>query len=284
MLKNDKIIGYIDFDNGPKLYVKDSGIGQTILEQFINNFLQTTAAAGTIAKENPAAMQNFAANMKNIDYLHEVSPTSANPDSTLNYFYALIAMTCLYGGMLGLREVSAIQANQSAQGARLNLAPVHKLKVFIYSLFTATVVQIAACLLLVAYLAFVLGVDFGGKVPFILLACVAGCFTGVSYGAAIGAVTKKNEGLKIAILITVTMTLSFLSGLMYDDMKYIVQTNAPVLGYLNPANAITDALYSLYYYNTYTRFFTNIAILFGFTAVFDLIVYFVLRRQRYESI
>ncbi len=95
---------------------------------------------------------------------------------------------------------------------------------------------------------------------------------------------KKGEGIKIAVLVTVTMALSFMSGLMFGNIKYIVQTACPAAAYLNPASVITDTFYSLYYYDTYTRFFTNIALLLGFTIVFYLIVYFNLRRQRYESI
>lgn len=284
LLKDGKIIGYINFDNGPKIYVKDTGINQTILNQFLNNYLQTVSAAKTIVKENPAAIRNFTENSKSEDYLKSVSPSKSNPDETLNYYYALIAMACLYGGMFGLKEVEAVQANQTPQGARVNLAPVHKMKVFACSLCAATLVQFTAVLVLIAFLAFVLKIDFGGKVAFLLLACVASCFTGVSFGAAISALVKNRTGLKLAILITGTIILSFLSGLMFEGMKYIVQTNAPIIAYLNPANAITDAFYSLYYYDTYTRFFTNIALLFGFTAVFYLITYFVMRRQRYESI
>lgn len=284
LLKDGKIVGFINFDNGPNLYVKDTGIYQTILSQFLNNYIQSDSAVKTIAKENPAALRNFAENSKNGDYLNPVSPSKSNPDETLNYYYALIAMTCLYGGMFGLKEVEAVQANQTAQGARVNLAPVHKMKIFAYSLCAATAVQFSTVLILIAFLAFVLKIDFGGKIAFILLASVAGCFTGVSFGAVISALVKNRNGMKFAVLITGTMTLSFLSGLMFEGMKYIVQTNAPILAYLNPANAITDAFYSLYYYDTYSRFFTNIALLFGFTAVFYLIVYFVIRRQRYESI
>jgi ABC-2 type transport system permease protein len=283
LLKNDKIIGYVDFDNGPKMVVKESGFGQTILNEFLNQYLQTSAAVTTIAKTNPAALSTLDISGGG-NYLKEVSPNKTKPDTTLNYFYALIGMACLYGGMFGMKEVSAIQANQTAQGARVNLAPVHKMKIFVYSLCAATAVQLIAVLVLILYLALVLGVNFGGKLPFILLACLASCLTGVSMGAMIASLTKKGEGIKMAVLITSTMTLSFLSGLMSSDVKYLVQTGAPVIAYLNPANAITDAFYSLYYYDTYTRFFTNIALLLGFTAVFYLIVYFKLRRQRYESI
>ena len=88
----------------------------------------------------------------------------------------------------------------------------------------------------------------------------------------------------MGILIGSTMTMCFLSGMMYADMKYIVATKIPILAYLNPANLITDSFYALYYYNTHTQFFTDILLLCGFTVIFSTITYFVLRRQKYASL
>jgi ABC-2 type transport system permease protein len=95
---------------------------------------------------------------------------------------------------------------------------------------------------------------------------------------------KKNEGLKIAILIAVSNIGSFLAGMMYVNMKYIIAKNLPLLSYLNPATLITDGFYSLYYYNTHQRFFVNISILAVLSIIFSLITYFIIRRQRYASL
>ena len=77
----------------------------------------------------------------------------------------------------------------------------------------------------------------------------------ISYGKNndilfIGVSNKKNEGMKMSILISVTMLLSFLSGMMVLKMKYIIAENVPILAKINPVNMVTDGLYSLYYYNT----------------------------------
>ncbi|MFA6941817.1 MAG: ABC transporter permease, partial [Clostridiaceae bacterium] len=84
--------------------------------------------------------------------------------------------------------------------------------------------------------------------------------------------------------IGISMLMSFLSGMMYDKMKYIVNTKVPILGYINPANLITDCFYSLYYYNNHTQFFKDIILLCGLTVVFSITTYLVLRRQKYASI
>ena len=138
--------------------------------------------------------------------------------------------------------------------------------------------------MLLAFLIGGLGISFGNQIGYIALTCVVGSLTGVTFGTCIGSIVKKGEGLKIGILIGSTMIMSFLAGMMSADIKYIVMTKAPILGYLNPANLITDSFYALYYYNTHTQFFTDILLLCGFTLLFSSVTYFVLRRQKYASL
>lgn len=286
LLDDNKIEGYIFFDNGIKLVVNKSGLNQTVLKGFLDDFKQTSSTIVTIVSKNPAAVQNGLLNniSNRTDYLKEVSASKSAPDTTVNYFYTLIAMACLYGSFWGLKEVVAIQANLSPQGARVNMAPTHKLKIFIASMFAATTVQLVEIFALLVYLILVLKINFGSQLGYIVLTCVIGTITGVTFGTFIAAIMKKGESLKIGILIGLTMTMSFLSGMMYDKMKYIVSTNVPILGYINPANLISDSFYSLYYYNTHTQFFTDIVLLCVFSVVFSIITYFVLRRQKYASL
>ena len=132
LLKDSKIEGYIYFDNKINLVVKQSGINQTIIKGFIDDFKQTTSTVGTIISKNPEAVQNGLLDSvsNRTDYLKEVSVSKSAPNIVVNYFYTLIAMACLYGSFLGIKEVTALQADLSPQGARVNMAPTHKLKVF----------------------------------------------------------------------------------------------------------------------------------------------------------
>lgn len=284
-LKHDKIKGYILFSGGAHVVVRQSDIDQTILKEFVNTALQTEQGVKTAISADPAAAQSIAASVSDSkDYLRNVSPTTSKPDDSLTYYYALIAMASLYGSFWGLKEICAVQANLSAQGARVSLAPIHKLRVFGASLCAATLVDLLSILLLIAYMALVIGVKFGHNLPFILLAAFAGCCTGVSFGAAVGAVIRKRMGLKVAILIGLSMVMSFLSGLMFNSMKYLAVRAVPILAYINPGNLIADAFYALYYYTGHTRYFLNVGLLFGFTLLFYLAVYLVMRRQKYESL
>lgn len=285
LLEDNKIYGYIHFDNGMKLNVKKSGLNQTIIKAFLDDYNQTSSTVLTIISNNPEAQQdliNDISDRKN--YLKEVPASKSSPDTVVNYFYTLIAMACLYGSFWGLKEVMDIQGNLSSKGARINLAPTHKLKVFTVSILAAAVVQIFIILILLSFLIFILKIDFGNQIGYVLLTSVAGTLTGVTFGAFIAAIFKTGEGIKTAILVTSSMVMSFLAGMMYSNIKLIITENIPILGYLNPANLIADSLYSLYYYNTHSQLYTNLSLLCCFIVFFSLITYFVLRRQKYASI
>lgn len=286
LLNNSRIQGYIYMDNGIKLYVKESGIDQTIIKGFLDDYQQTSSTIYTIVSQKPAAIDGglieSVANRK--DYLREVPVGRSAPNSILNYFYALLAMSCLYGGFWGLREVTSIQANQSPEGERICVAPIHKLKLFLSSMCAAATVQLAEIFILLAYMILALRIGFGNQLGYAVVTCIVGTLTGVTFGTFLSSIIKKGEGPKIGALIGSTMIMSFLSGMMYGDIKYIISTKAPALGYLNPASLITDCFYSLYCYDTHYRFFIDLSILCGFILIFSCTTYFVLRRQKYASI
>ena len=287
LLDDSKVSAVIDASDDIKLIVKSEGMDQTIIKSFLDQFKQTSSAVTGIISNNPTVMNSgFIDKVADRqDFINNV-PIADNkkPDATLNFFYALIAMTCLYCSFLGLKEVNDIQANLSKQGARINLAPVNKIKQFIAGFAAALTVCFAELLVLLAYLTLVIKVDFGTQIPYVLLTCFVGAFVGICFGGMVGAMAKKSIGVNIAILIGISMILSFLSGLMAEGIIYLVRKNAPILAYINPAALITDSFYSLYYYSTHTRFFINISILSLIGLLFFGIMILLLRRHKYESI
>lgn len=285
LLDENLIKGYIIVDTQIKLVVNDSGLSQNIIKSFIDNYSQTVAAASTIILNNPSNQQEVLkslADRKN--YIKEVSGTGAEPNSILNYFYSLIAMACFYGGFFGMRETKDIQADISTLAARINVAPVHKLKAFLYSLCAALLIHSVEMLALLGFMHYVLGIDFGFRAGFVVLTTIIGSIAGVLMGALISATVKKSEGLKVAVVLTISMLGSFLAGMMFQDMKYIVAQNLPILSYINPINLLTDALYSLYYYDNLARYFLNMAFLSVFTILATFGTYLILRRRKYASL
>lgn len=283
-LQEGRIAGYYIPGQNLELVVRGSGLQQSILKVFADEYLQTQSALRRMWTQNPDFNPSALLAQEPVSYLQDHPASSANPDNRLIYFYALIAMACLFGGYWGLREIVAVKANLSSQAARVNLSPIPKMRQFLYGIAAAMLIQFASIVLVLVYLRLVPGVDFGDRIGYVLLASLVGSILGVSIGAMIGAISNLSEGIKSAQLTGFTMLMSFFAGLMMADMKYIVTSNAPILAWLNPANLISDAFYSLYYYESFNRYWNNIAAMLIYLVVCGLIVFLKLRRQRYASI
>ncbi len=290
LLDNGKVAGYIIDDSQIKMVVKESNMSQSIIKIAIDEYSQALSTINTLAASDPTAIHSLVEKVNDrIEYTKNVQlGTKEKPDGTVNYFYTLIAMACLYGSFFGSKEIIDTQADLSKRAARLNVAPVHKLKALLAGLLAGYIVLVIEVLLLICYLSFVMKVDFGNQIGYILLTCLVGSATGISFGAFVSAIIKKGEGIKTGILVGVTMAACYFAGMMGSDgkenVRYIIQENVPILSYINPVTLITDALYALYYYDTHTRFLINISLLCGFTVLFCIFTYMIIRRQKYASI
>jgi len=284
LLDDSEITGYLLLQPEPILVAKDSGIEQSIIKSFLDNYHHATSTITNIAGDDPAAIGSVINNLYGTSNLKEVSISKNSPDTILALFYALIAMACLSGGTIAIVVVLNTQANLSAKGARINVAPIHKLKVFATSVMAAVTIQFCSVLLLIGYLKFVIGINFGDQLGYLLFACLSSTFTGSALGIMVATLLQKKEGLTIGIYNAIYMVFCFFAGLMISDIKYIVGQISPILNYLNPAALISDSFFALYYYTTYTTFFIKVGALWGLTLIFCLVSYLVLRRQKYASL
>lgn len=298
LLENDEIDGFmILIEKEPKVVFKESGINQTIFKYVIEEITGTSNIINNLA-ENEIKKEMMSGNY-NVDYekiykkiidmaqnqevkIKDVS--SNNLSYTMIEFYTLIAMACLYGGILGMVAINQNLANMSNNGKRISIAPTSKGKIILSSIFASYITQLIGVLLLFLYTIFVLKVDYGTNLPLIVLLAMAGSFAGLSMGVAIATLLKANENLKTGIVISVTMLGCFLSGMMGITMKYIIDKNVPIINKINPASMITDGFYSLYYYDTLDRYYFNVVSLLVFAFIMIGISYFSLRKQKYEKL
>lgn len=297
LLEDEEITGYMILEDTPKIIVKENGINETIFKYVTEEIIQTASVISNVSEkeiEKEIANGNY-----NIDYEKIYSDISERiesqevnieniSNSNLSYtmieFYTLIAMTCLYGGILGMVAINQNLPNMSGNGKRVSIAPTSKGKVVLSSLLASYVTQIIGLAILFIYTVVVLKVDYGDNLLLIILLGGVGSLAGLSLGLMIGTVLKINDTAKTGIIISVTMLGCFLSGMMGITMKYIVDKNIPIVNKLNPASMITDGFYSLYYYDTLERYILNIASLLIFSFILITISYLCLRRQKYDSI
>lgn len=297
LLQNDKISGYIILEEQPKVIVITSGINETILKYITEEIVQTNEVISDLTEneiKKEMMTQNYQINYEEIHkkILEIIQNQEAkiknisknNLSYTMIEYYTLIAMACLYGGILSMVAINKNLANMSNSGKRISVSPISKGKVVLSSIFASYITQLVGLTILFLYTIFILKVDYGTNLPLIILLGIVGSFSGLSIGLLIGTVLKANENLKTGILVSITMLGCFLSGMMGITMKYIIDKNLPIVNMLNPANMITDGFYSLYYYDTLDRYIFNILSLLIFAVVAIVISYIILRRQKYDNI
>ena len=191
LLKDDEISGYLIFDKDkPKVVVGTSGANETILNYVTEEIIQTEDIINNVATSE---IQKEIAEGKQVNYemiYQKVSELSKNSEakikdvssSNLSYmmieFYTLIALTCLYGGILGTTSINRNLANMSSNGKRTSVAPTSKGKMILGSVLASYIVQLVGVALLFIYTIFVLHVDYGNNLPLIVLLSMAGCLAG----------------------------------------------------------------------------------------------------------
>lgn len=285
LLKAGMVYGYYYMeDSRPKLVVGSSGMYETIMKSFLDRYVQTENTIETVLRENPGAMAQLDLLTEVRNYTAQVSPSKNAPTDKVNYFYALLAMVCMFGSVFGMSVVCDLQANLSAQGARRTVSPVRRWKMASADLLEGITVQVLAICVVILYIRYFLGIDFGTQMLPVIFTGIVGSLVGVAFGALVSVTNKLSATVKSSILICITMVCSFLAGLMVSGINYTVMEKAPVLAWLNPAARITDAFYCLYYYDTYDRYFLNIGILLVMAAVMFAVTALFIRRQQHESI
>ena len=298
MLDKEEIVGYLKMqENEPKLVFQKNGVSQTIFKYVVEEIIQRSSIVENISKDEiqkQIEQGNYTVDAESIvkNIIEETNNTDVEFENTanqnLNYmmieFYTLIAMTCLYGGVLGMVAINQTLPNMCSKGKRVAVAPTKKGTIVLSSLLAGYVAQLIGLAILFAYTILVLKVDYGEHTDLVVLLSMIGSLSGLSMGIAIGTLSKKSEATKSGLLIGITMIGCFFSGMMGVTLKYVIDKGMPIINMINPANMITDGFYSLYYYNTLDRFWFNVASLAIVCVVLISISFLSLRRQKYDSI
>lgn len=289
LLNDDKITGYIKYyDGGSDITVKSNGVSATIIKSVVDEidtynvmFNDLIEKELTFSFDIDKAVTEAIKKFENIQVkTKDVSVKKL--DIAVIEYYSLLSMTCLYGGFIALTCISNSLASISSRGKRVEVAPTKKSVIILSSLLSSFIVQMIGVLLLLAYLKLI-GVNLYANALGLMVVTVLGVLAGIALGLLISVVNNKNEGVKFGIVIAVSMACSVLAGLTGVSLKYVVDSNFPIINKINPAAMITDGLYALYYEDI-SRFNYNMISLIIFIVVLVFISVVSLRRKKYDSI
>jgi len=286
MLKKQKVLGIIRIDGKEKsLSVSGTGIEQTIIKSFLEQYaVQEQIITDTVMTDPQNVETVVSALNSEISSTENIPLTEGDPDPYVSYFYNLIAMVALFGSVTGLHIAMENQANLHPLGARKNCSPTPKLVSLTASLLGSFVVQAVCVIISVSYIAFILKIDFGSRLPLVYVSGISGGILGVSMGFMVGSFGSMKEGAKSAICMAVSLLCCFFSGLMVGNMKALVAEKAPWFNEINPAALISDSFYCLEIYSGYDRYIEKNITMAIISVIFIIIGFLLTRRKKYASL
>ncbi len=284
-LNEETISGIFYVRDTPSLTVAKNGLNESILTSVLESYNQNAAMFREIAMTHPEKLPDALDAMN--DYRNttaEVSLGGKDLNPNVQYFFALVAYACLSGAFLGVQSSIDGQANISALGARRSITPTHKLTLILIDMAVLFIIHFFNILILCLYITHVLGISLGNDVGALLLVDFMGSMIGVCLGVAIGCLARISYGMKIGVCVLFTLFPDFLAGLMFGNMKNIIELHCPIINRINPAAVLSDAFYCMGIYNDMERFTRCLVILAVMSTLLLTVAFLGIRRERYDSI
>ncbi len=283
--KRGETNGYLAVEDGqPVLHVTQKGNeAETtrVLRVVMDSYTQRRAEYAALAKagahpEKLAALETDQAFTRSIS----VTPSPVKPET--HYYFALLAFACGMGTTVALVAVKGIMA-VSPVGARQTLAGLPRWKVLTATLAASWVCVLACLLIAFAFMASVVGVDFGPHMLLCLVAIGVCSLMASAAGAALGTLAH----LEIGMISGFTSLLSLFTGLYgpaSQSLASSIEQHAPLLAHANPLWQTARCFYGLLYYDSLAPFARSCAVLLGMTCLFLTIALIRARRMTHEHL
>ena len=283
--KRGETNGYLAVEGGqPVLHVTQKGNeAETtrVLRVVMDSYTQRQAEYEALAKAG-AAPDKLAALETDQSFTHSISVTPSPVKPETHYYFALLAFACGMGTTVALVAVKGIMA-VSPVGARQTLAGLPRWKVLTATLAASWVCVLACLLIAFAFMASVVGVDFGPHVLLCLMAIGVCSLMASAAGAALGTLGRLETGIVSGF----TALLSLFTG-MYgpasQSLASSIEEHAPLLAQANPLWQTARCFYGLLYYDSLAPFARSCAVLLGMTCLFLSIALIRARRMTHEHL
>ena len=277
--------GYLAVKDGdPVLYVTQEGNeAETtrVLRVVMDSYTQRQAEFKT-AIEAGVPPEQMASLQVDHSFTHSISVTPSPVKPATRYYFALLAFASGMGTTVAMIAVQGIMAT-SPLGARQTMAGLPRWKVLTATLAASWVCVLACLLIAFAFIATVVGVDFGPHLPLCLVAIGVASLMSSAAGAALGTFGKLGVGMVSAI----TCLLSLFTGLYGPGAQSLadsVERSAPLLAQANPLWQASRCFYGLLYYDSPEPFARSCAALLGMTCLFLTIALIRARRMNHEHL
>ncbi|MCI1664871.1 MAG: ABC transporter permease [Atopobiaceae bacterium] len=291
-LTNDGTIdGYltVSSDGTPELHLATRMNGTyaaSISKAVMDSYVRTAAEYKEAISQRPelaADPQALAVFSTSAVSTTQLSVTRTAPQSSMRYYYALLGMAAGMAAMIAAEAVRRCQATTSPVGARRVMGGIPRWKVLVATMGASWACSMACLVVAFCFMRFVIGVDFGGREGWCLVALVLSAAMATCVGAFLGTFVRLHAG----IISGLTCLLSIFSGLYGPGVQTLSDTVArtfPWLSAMNPLWQISHAFFSLLYYDSLRPFAASCLGLVAISVPFLVLAVIRMRRQRYEHL
>ena len=283
--KRGETNGYLAVEGSdPVLHVTQQGNeAETtrVLRVVMDSYTQRRAEYVALAKAG-AAPEKLAALETDQAFTRSISVTPSPVKPQTQYYFALLAFACGMGTTVAMVAVKGTMA-VSPVGARQTLAVLPRWKVLTATLAASWVCVFVCLLVAFAFMASVVGVDFGPHVLLCLVAIGVCSLMASAVGAALGTLAR----LEIGMISGFTSLLSLFTGLYgpaSQSLARSIEQHAPLLAQANPLWQTARCFYGLLYYDSLAPFARSCAVLLGMTCLFLTIALIRARRMTHEHL
>ena len=277
--------GYLAVEDGdPVLHVNQKGNeAETtqVLRVVMDSYTQKRAELEAVIEAGVPPEQTASLQVDH-SFTHSISVTPSPVKPETHYYFALLAFASGMGMTVTMTAVQSIMAT-SPLGARRTLAGLPRWKVLTSTLAASWVCVLACLLIAFAFIATVVGVDFGPHVLLCLAAIGMASLVSSAAGAALGTFGKMGIGMVAAISCLLSLFTGFY-GPSTQSLANAVELHAPLLLQTNPLWQAARCLYGLLYYDSLAPFARSCVALLAMTCLFLTISLIRARRMNHEHL
>lgn len=270
-------------EDGIETIIPVNGYDATVMNEIVREYNNYTDVITQVAQDHPEKLAE-AIEMISSDsnYISEYN-FGNNTSQYIQYFYALLAMTSLFSSWISSNMLEGMCANLSEQGKRVECAPTSKFINISAGILAGLLIQLVSNIIVVVYIQYILKINLGVPLSTMIALCTIGSGLGISSGTLMGSIFK-DPRLLVTVPLCFTMTCSFFSGLMWGQIKQLIQYHCPIINKINPAALFTDAMYVRATYGDTYVFRQDVTIMCIMIIGFLVISALFLRRRRYVSL
>ena len=283
-MNNGDIKGfYLESEDGIETIIISNGYDSTIMNEIVREYDNYTDVITQIAKDHPEKVADAIEAITSENSFISEYNFGNETSQYIQYFYALLAMTSLFSSWISTAILEGMCANMSEMGKRVECTPTPKFMSITASLLAGVLLQIVSNIIVVIYIQYILGINLGVPMGTMILLCTIGSALGISTGTLMGSVIR-NPRLLVTVPLFFTMICSFFSGLMWGQIKQIIQYNCPIINKINPAALLTNAMYVRSTYGATAEFHQDVLIMCGMIVGCIIVASIFLRRRKYVSL